>query len=82
MTTTEAIRHLLIDGLIYSGSPSDLNDDFPLVEKHVIDSLGMMKLISLIEQEFGLKVDDDDVLPENFGSISAIAGFVESKGAA
>jgi acyl carrier protein len=82
MTTPEAIRHLLIDGLIYRGSPSDLNDDFPLVDKHVIDSLGMMKLISLIEQEFGVKVDDDDVLPENFVSISAIARFVESKGAA
>jgi acyl carrier protein len=79
MTTTATIRHLFIDELGYHGSPSDLTDDFPLIANQVIDSLAMQNLISLIEARFGVDVDDDDVVPEHFSSIGAIARFVDAK---
>ena len=45
----------------------------------MIDSLGMLKLVSLIEQEFDIEIDDDDVVPDNWRTIKHIAALVESK---
>jgi acyl carrier protein len=50
-----------------------------LIQKHVIDSLGMLKLISLLEERFGIEVGDDDLVPANFGTVREIATLVEAK---
>jgi acyl carrier protein len=82
LTTTDVVRRLLLDNVRYE-SPADLEaDDFPLIENHVIDSLEVMRLIELIEAEFRVRVDDEDVVPGNFCTINAIARFVDSKRAA
>jgi len=57
--TAEKIKQLMADNLTWVGSWSDVDDDYPLLEKHVIDSLGMVKLISVLEEEFGIEIDDD-----------------------
>jgi acyl carrier protein len=65
--------------LRWSGSWSDIDEDYPLLEKQVIDSLGMVTLVSLLEDEFDVEIDDGDVVPSNFRTIKDIAGLVESK---
>jgi acyl carrier protein len=67
------------DNLTYGGSWSQVDEDYPLLAKQVIDSLGMMKLVSLIESEFGVEVDDEDLVPDNWRTIRNIAALVESK---
>jgi acyl carrier protein len=47
-----------------------------LLEAGILDSLGVVTLVSFIERCFGIGVTDDDLLPENFDSIEAIASFV------
>jgi len=56
-----------------------LTDDLPLIESGIVDSLGVLDVVSFLEQSFGLKVDDDDLIPENFGSIALLTQFVERK---
>lgn len=77
--TAQRIRQLMTENLTYSGSWSDVDEDYPLLAKHVIDSLGMLKLVSLIEEEFDVEIDDDDVVPDNWRTIRHIAALVESK---
>ena len=55
--------------------------DFDLLEAAVIDSLGILQLISFLEERYGIKVDDEDLAPENFRSVESIVDFVEKKGA-
>ena len=69
----------MVENLTYSGSWSEVDEDYPLLAKHVIDSLGMLKLVSLIEEEFDVEIDDDDVVPDNWRTIRNIAALVESK---
>jgi acyl carrier protein len=71
----------MASNLQWSGSWADVDEDYPLLERQVIDSLGMMNLISLLEGEFGIDIDDGDVVPSNFRTIRDIAGLVESKSA-
>ena len=48
----------------------------------IIDSLGIMKLVQFLEAEFGVVIDDDELLPENFETLDAIQKLTESKKAA
>ena len=45
----------------------------------MIDSLGMLKLVSVIEEEFDLEIDDDDIVPDNWRTIRDIAGSRRGK---
>lgn len=80
-TTEQRIKDLMASQLQWSGSWDDIDEGYPLLEKQVVDSLGMIKLISLLEEEFDVEIDDDDVVPGNFLTIRHIAVLVDSKAA-
>jgi acyl carrier protein len=79
VSTEAKIKELIEKNLTWSGSWSDVDEDYPLLAKGVIDSLGMMKLVSLIEDEYDVEIDDDDIVPDNWRTIRDIAALVESK---
>jgi acyl carrier protein len=56
-----------------------IKDDSLIFREGYFDSMGFMVLISFLEQEFGIKTNDADLLEENFESISAISEFVSRK---
>jgi acyl carrier protein len=78
MTTLERIRQF-IDTNFYVSDKSLLKDDSSLLEKGVIDSTGVLEVVTFIETEFGLTVEDAELLPENLDSIGQIAAYVERK---
>jgi len=56
-----------------------LNDNDPLLESGIIDSLGVLDVVGFLERTFTLKIEDDELTPDNFGSIQQLASFVEQK---
>lgn len=50
-----------------------------LLESGIVDSIGILDIVRFVEQTFSVQVSDEDLVPENFGSIAAIAGFVQQK---
>jgi acyl carrier protein len=56
-----------------------IHNDSLLFKEGYFDSMGFMVLISFIEEEFGIKTNDTDLLEENFESINAISEFVIRK---
>ena len=54
-------------------------DDEGLLENGFIDSLGILQVVAFLENEFQITLTDEELLPENFNSISSIASFTESK---
>jgi acyl carrier protein len=75
----ERVRKLIVENLDWSGSIDDLTLDYDLITNHVIDSLEMLKFISLLEQEFRIKIDETELLPDNFSTIGNVAAFVGRK---
>ena len=63
----------------WSGPRGELTDDYPLIESDLIDSLGIFQVVSFVEQHFGVEVVDEELIPENFGTISGMARLVRSK---
>jgi acyl carrier protein len=56
------------------GSPSDMSLDVMGV-----DSIGMIDLVYGLEERFAITIEDEEVLPENFGTIAAVTALVERK---
>jgi|HubBroStandDraft_6_1064221.scaffolds.fasta_scaffold985383_2 acyl carrier protein len=56
-----------------------IKDSDPLLESGVLDSLGVLDLVSFVEQEFSVHVADDELVPENFHSIETLASYVQRK---
>ena len=76
MDVRSSIRNFLKN---VASKGTGFSDNDNLLTKGVIDSLRMLDLINFLEAQFHLKVDEDDLMPENFESINAITHFVEGR---
>ena len=56
-----------------------LNDELPLLGRGILDSLGVLDVIGFLEQRFQIRIDDDELTPDNFANIRCMAAFVERK---
>ena len=54
-------------------------DTDPLLESGILDSLGILEVVTFLEHEFHIILNDDDLMPENFQSIECIAAFVQRR---
>jgi acyl carrier protein len=77
-TIEESVRQLMIERA-WLEQQDPVSDTDSLVDHGVIDSLTMMELIGFLERTYGIQVTDDELIPENFETLSAIAGFVGQK---
>jgi acyl carrier protein len=56
-----------------------LSDDLPLLESGIIDSLGVLDVVGFLQRTFNIKIEDEELTPDNFGNIKCMASFVEHK---
>ncbi len=56
-----------------------LSDDLPLLESGVIDSLGVLDVVGFLERTFEIKIEDEELIPDNFGTMKSMVCFVETK---
>jgi acyl carrier protein len=73
------VRTFILKNFLFTEDQSALADDQSLMQGGALDSTGILELINLVEEAFGIKVADEEMLPENFDSIKAIAAFVARK---
>jgi acyl carrier protein len=63
----------------YLPDPKGLDDEASLIDLGVVDSTGVLEVISFLESHFGINVAEDETVPENLDSIARIVGFVARK---
>ena len=79
MNTSDTIRDFITHEILHETLASPLGDDDQLVNSGIIDSLGVMTLLSFLEEQFSIKIPDSELTPENFASLSTITALVESQ---
>ena len=77
-TAKDEIRHFIADRFLF-GDDKKLGDNDSLLEAGIIDSTGILELISHLEERYGIKVNDDELVPENLDTIAGIAAFLAKK---
>jgi len=75
----DQIREFITRELMLDQQQAAIDDETPLMEEAVIDSLGVFKLAAFLEQQFGIEIHDNEMVPEHFGSVSSLSRLVESK---
>ena len=73
-----SVRQFLLDNFVM-GANAKIADDVSFMKAHILDSTGFIELIMFIEDTYQLKVDDDEMLPENFDSLVNIEAYVARK---
>jgi acyl carrier protein len=81
MTTDIAgrVRGFIEDNFLYRTDQGELSDQESLLEAGLIDSTGILELVAYLESEFSLQMADDEIVPENLDSVTAIAAYVARK---
>jgi len=76
MAFRAALKQFIQENLIRDNQPPGLDDNEPLIERGILDSMGLMQVLTFIEGETGIRVPDDEVLPDNFQTIAGIEQMV------
>ena len=74
-----ALRRYIEDNFIMGAAGNVLGDADSFLEHHVLDSTGFLELIAHLEETYGIKVGDDEMVPDNLDSIDAAAAYVLRK---
>mgnify|MGYP001576973994 CR=1 FL=1 len=74
-----AIREFIARNLLYSEDCFAYGDDVSLLRERIIDSLGVVELAAFLSRRFGVRVEQPEVRPENFDSVTKLAAFVRRK---
>lgn len=75
----EVINDYISRELVQDPSLLPLKNTTPLLETGILDSLGLLRLVIFIQERFGIVVDDVDLVPEHFGSVDEISGYVRAR---
>jgi acyl carrier protein len=73
------LRAFVTENFLFGRKDENLSSDDSLIEKGVIDSTGVLILVAFLEQNLGVSVQDDEIIPENLDSLNRIATFAARK---
>jgi acyl carrier protein len=83
LTTTmqlkSEIRQFIVDNFLYGQDDDTLDDEVSFLGKGIIDSTGILELVSFIEEKYSISIDDEELIPDNFDSLNKLSTFVSRK---
>lgn len=77
-TDLSSIKDFIRTELIYDDE-KDFDESTNLIERGIIDSMSLVRLISFLEEHYEIQVQDEDIVPENFSSLAKIATFIADR---
>lgn len=78
MDRINIVKKFIIDNFLFGDEePLELETDF--FDKGIIDSTGVIEVVSFLEEKFNISVDDEELIPENLSSLKNIDGFLSKK---
>jgi acyl carrier protein len=78
MNHTKEIRDFVVTNFLF-GDASSLQDTTSFLESGIVDSTGMLELIMFLEQTYDIKIEPEEMLPENLDSVNKVVQFLGRK---
>lgn len=79
MSIKQQIRSFILNNYLFTEDEGKLSDTDSLMESGTMDSTGVLELIMFLEETFGVKVADHEMVPANLDSVVNIVAYVERK---
>ena len=77
--TNKQLRDYIVENFLFGDTETEFSDTDSFMEKGIIDSTGILEVITYIEENFNIKIEDHELIPENLDSISNIVSFIDRK---
>ena len=78
MELNTTIRQFIIENFLFE-EDENLKEDTSFLEAGIIDSTGILELVSFIEENYGITVEDEELIPENLDSIANVVAYLNRK---
>lgn len=78
MAGNDQVRNFIVENFLF-GDGKNFRDDDSLRSKGIIDSTGILSLIAFIEQKFDIRIEDQEIIPENLDTVKKINAFLHRK---
>ena len=72
------VREYIVENFLF-GEGESLKEDTSFLDEGIIDSTGILELVMFLEETYGIKIEDDELVPENMDSLQNIAQYLERK---
>jgi len=79
MRIEDQIKEYISKNLLYSDNGFPYDENVSFLDEGIVDSVGVMELVSFVEEDFKVHVEDLEITPANFDSVSKIAAYVRLK---
>ena len=79
MSVTQQIKTFIVENFIFSSNGFDLSEDDSFLDAGVVDSVGVLELVTYVEETFAIQVADEEVVPENFDSLARLSAYIDRK---
>ena len=79
MEFKEKLRNFILKELCQDGNIKSLQDNEHLIEKGIIDSLGIVTLLAYLDENFGILLKEEELSPKNFATLQSICDMVAKK---
>jgi acyl carrier protein len=78
MNIKDDVRSFVIDTFLF-GEDDGLKDDSSFLAEGIVDSTGIMQLVSFLQERYLVAIEDEELIPDNLDSIKRVATFIEEK---
>jgi acyl carrier protein len=78
----DKLRDFIVEDLSWDGDPEILTAQYPLILNGVVDSLGIFQIVTMLEDDYDLQIEDAELVAENFQTLGAMNDLIQSKVAA
>ncbi len=79
MDINQEIRQFIQNNFLFGTCEQEFDDDDSFMENGIIDSTGVLELVSFVEERFGVEVQDDELIPDNLDSVNKLTEYVTRK---
>ena len=79
MTFDNKLRTFILENYLFTNDQSKLKNSDSFLDTGIIDSTGILEVITFIQDELNITIEDDEMIPENLDSIDSILTFIKNK---
>ncbi|WP_456416304.1 acyl carrier protein [Thiolapillus sp.] len=79
MSVENKIRTFILENYLFTDDQSELKNDDSFLDQGILDSTGILEIIFFIEDEFKIKIRDEEMTPDNLDSVNKIVAFIHQK---
>lgn len=77
MNFRQSLLQFVREELASGADASSISENDPLIDRGIIDSMALMRLLAFIEERAGVRVPDDEVIPDNFQTVATIDSLIQ-----